>query len=330
MAKAYNHLTYEQRCQIFALKKSGLSQNKMAKQLGVAQSTISKELSRNSGQRGYRYKQAHEKSVERRQRASSVKRKMTSDFTFLIEQLIRRNKMSPEQISGRLRVTNALSISPESIYDYIWKDKKSGGDLYKNLRQQGKKRNKRGSQNAGRGLIPERVSIELRPPEVAAKERVGDWEADTIVGKNHRGAIVSMVERKTKLVRLKLLSSAKAEDTSKAISSTLNPLKKYVHTITTDNGKEFAAHKHIASSLDALFFFANPYRSWERGLNENTNGLVRQFFPKKTDFTKLTDKQIRDVEDNLNNRPRKLLNFKTPNEEFLLVTGKIPGYSIRS
>lgn len=329
MPKGYQHLTYDQRCQISALKKSGLSQNKIAKLLGVDQSTISKELHRNTGRKGYRHKQAHNKAVHRRHKATSVARKMTTDFVPFVELLIRENKMSPEQVSGRLRKTHGISISHESIYRHVWRDKKEGGDLYENLRQRGKKRNKRGSKKAGRGLIPNRIGIELRPAEVMAKSRVGDWEGDTIVGKDHRGAIVSMVERKTKLVRLKLIPAATAQETTKATISILDPLKKHVLTITTDNGKEFSGHTNISTFLDAQIYFANPYCSWERGLNENTNGLVRQFFPKKTDFTKLTQEQVKKVEDNLNNRPRKMLNFKTPNEEFLHLTGIVPGYALR-
>lgn len=329
MPKGYQHLTYDIRCQIYALKRSGLSQKKIAEQLGFDQSTISKELRRNAGGRGYRYSQAHEKATQRRHNASSVTSKMTPDFIPFVELLIRENKMSPEQISGRLQKTHGISISHESIYRYVWRDKKEGGYLYEHLRQRGKKRNKRGSKNAGRGLIPNRVGIELRPAEVAAKKRVGDWEGDTIIGKNHCGAIVSMVERKTKLVRLKLISAATAQETTKATISILDPLKKYVLTITTDNGKEFSGHKNITTALDAQVYFANPYHSWERGLNENTNGLVRQFFPKKTDFTKLTQELVREVEENLNNRPRKLLKFRTPNEEFLHLTGMVPGYALR-
>jgi len=287
MPKGYQHLTYDIRCQIYALKKSGLSQRKIAKQLKIAQSTISNEYRRNSGSKGYRHNQAHKKATERRLKASFGPRKMNLELTLLVEELIREKKMSPEQISGRLRKTKNIFISHESIYRYIWKNKVNGGDLYKSLRQQGKKRNKRGSKKAGRGLIPNRIGIELRPKEVLLKKRVGDWEGDTIIGKNHRGAIVSIVERKTKLVRLRLIPVANAQETTQAIIKILDPIKEYVHTITTDNGKEFSKHKNIALALDTQVYFANPYHSWERGLNENTNGLVRQFFPKGTDFTRL-------------------------------------------
>lgn len=328
MPKGYHHLTYDLRCQIYTLKKSGLSQNLIAEQLKISQPTVSKELKRNRGEKGYRHKQAHEKALNRRSKESSNKKKLTQTILFKVEKMLDQ-KLSPEQISGRLKRVENIKISHESIYQHIWKNKKNGGDLYKNLRQQGKKRNKRGCKKAGRGLIPDRVGIENRPKIVELKERVGDWEGDTIVGKDHRGAIVSMVERKTKLLRLHLLNSATAKETSTAIKVMLKPLKKYVKTITTDNGKEFAAHKEVAKKLRAEFYFARPYRSCDRGLNENTNGLVRQFFPKGTDFTKLTYEEVRIVEKMLNDRPRKLLQFKTPNEEFLHLTGRKPTYALR-
>ena len=328
MPKGYHHLTYDQRCQIYTLKKSGMSQNQIAKQIGVSQSTVSKELKRNLGQKNYRYKQAHEKACERRLEGSLKKKKLSNQLLFKVEKMLA-IKMSPEQISGRLLMTENIQISHEAIYQHIWKDKKCGGTLYLNLRQQGKKRNKRGEKKAGRGLIPDRIGIEMRPAIVDQKVRIGDWEGDTIVGKDHRGAIVSMVERKTKLVRLYLLQAATASETAAATNAILKPLKKHVKTITTDNGKEFAAHKKIAKKLNAEFYFARPYHSWERGLNENTNGLIRQFFPKGTDFTKLTHEDVRNVEKNLNNRPRKLLQFRTPNEEFLYLTGRKPTYALR-
>ncbi len=330
MPEGYTHLTYDLRCQIYALKKSGSTQKDIATQIGTSQSTVSRELNRNRGGKNYRYMQAHEKSVQRRHKASSIIRKMVPSLTLFMEQLIREKKMSPEQISGRLREVRGISISHESLYRYVWDDKNKGGNLYKSLRQRGKKRNKRGSKNAGRGLIPNRIGIEFRPIEVDEKLRVGDWEGDTIVGKDHRGAIVSMVDRKTKLVRLRLIGDMTAEKTTQATICILSPLKKHVLTITTDNGKEFSGHQNITFALKAQVYFANPYRSWERGLNENTNGLVRQFFPKGTDFTKLTHEQVREVEENLNNRPRKTLNFKTPNEEFLRLTGKFPNYALHT
>lgn len=321
MPQGFTHLDYDQRCQISALKKSNFTQEDMAEIVGTSQSAISRELHRNKGQRGYRHKQAHEKAAQRRKQASSTPRKLTKALLAFVEKMLRDDQLSPEQISGRLKKNFNVVVSHERIYLHIWADKRNGGDLYKNLRRSGKKYNKRGGKKAGRGLIPNRIGIENRPIEVALKQRVGDFEGDTIVGVSHRGAIVSLVDRKTKLTKLRLISGAKADETAQALIDMLKPINKHVCTITTDNGKEFSRHEVVAIELNAKFFFANPYHSWERGLNENTNGLVRQYFPKGCNFTKLTQEQVLEVEKKLNNRPRKTLNFRTPNEEFLRLTG---------
>jgi IS30 family transposase len=317
----YHHLTYEQRCQIYTLKKRGDAQDTIAGAIGVSQSTISRELRRNAGKRGFRYKQAHEKAIDRRHAASARPRKMSQKLVKIIEGLLREQQLSPQQISGRLRLEGRGEISAERIYLHIWSDKKHGGTLYKNLRHGGKKYNKRSGKRAGRGLIPNRVGIEQRPAEANEKSRVGDFEGDTIVGANRKGAIVSLVDRKTKFTFLRLIPSASAELTSGAMINALTQMQNNLHTMTTDNGKEFADHEYIAKRLVIKFFFANPYHSWERGLNEHTNGLVRQYFPKGTDFTKLTDEQVLEFEKKLNNRPRKALGFRTPAEELLRLTG---------
>lgn len=321
MSKNYYHLTQDQRCQIYALKKSGKSQGEIAKEVKVSQSAVSRELKRNKGKKGYRYKQADDKAIQRRHKASSVKRIMTNDLVILIEKMIREDQLSPEQISGRLKLIRAISVSHEWIYQHILADKRNGGNLYKNLRRSGKKYNKRLGKTSGRGLIPNRVGIENRPAEVEKKERVGDFEADTIVGANHRGAIVSLVDRKTKITFLGLISGTKADETRIVFLNRLGPIKEFICTATSDNGKEFAQHELIAISLNLKFFFANPYHSWERGVNENTNGLVRQYFPKGCDFTKLTIEEVLAVERKLNNRPRKTLGYRTPYEEFFRLTG---------
>ena len=202
MPKGYHHLTYDKRCQIYALLRRGFSQSQIAKDLEVAQSTISREIGRNKGKRGYRYKQAQEKAEIRRQAASSKPYKMTPDLTMLLEQTLSKKQWSPEQFTGYIKVHMNISISHERIYQYIWNDKRTGGTLYKHLRCSGKKYNKRRNKSAGRGLIPNRVGIEHRPTIVEQKNRVGDFEMDTIIGSQHKGAIVSLVDRKTKLTRL--------------------------------------------------------------------------------------------------------------------------------
>lgn len=223
-----------------------------------------------------------------------------------------------------------IAISHEWIYQYIWNDKRTGGTLYKHLRCSGKKYNKRRNKSAGRGLIPNRVGIENRPAIVEQKERVGDFEIDTIIGSKHKGAIVSLVDRKTKLTRLGLRSRPTAEEIKDAIVKLLTPIKGHVHTMTADNGKEFAKHMDMSQALEASVYFANPYHAWERGLNENTNGLVRQYFPKICDFTKLTHEQVQHVEYLLNTRPRKSLGYKAPIEVFLLLTGVGLNYVLHS
>lgn len=298
-----------------------MSQRQIAAALGVCQSTISRELKRNTDKNGYRYEQAHALSTQRRHAVSATPRKMNLELISRIEAALRTDQLSPEQISGRLKLTSNIEISHESIYLHIWKDKRRGGDLFKSLRRHGKKYNKRSAKHAGRGLIPNRVDITLRPAVVDEKSRVGDFEGDTIVGSHHRGAIVSIVDRKTKVVVLQLVPQAKAYETAMAMINRLSPIKSIVRTITTDNGKEFAQHQKVLQALKAQFFFAQPYHSWERGLNENTNGLVRLYFPKGTDFSKLDQQQVLAVEKKLNNRPRKTLGYRTPSEEFLRLTG---------
>ena len=324
--KPGSHLTYELRCQIYAYLKSGFSKRAIGRLLGCSHSTIVREVKRNGGKRGYRIKQAQNTSQERRISASSTPRKMTDENIDLIKLLLFDTQPSPRQISGRLKDKYGKKISHETIYKFIWKDKAAGGDLYKHLRRRAKKYNKRAGKTAGRGLIPNRVNIDQRPAIVEKKERFGDFELDTIVGANHQGAIVSVVDRASKYTYLTLVPKGTAENIRVAMSQRLSLLsqKSLIQTYTSDNGKEFSAHEKIVQELGGSFYFANPYHSWERGLNEHTNGLVRQYFPKGTDFTILTHKEVEEVERKLNNRPREVLNFKTPAEVFLMLTGFSP------
>lgn len=309
----YTQLTQEQRYHIYAHKKTGhFTQSEIADMLGVHKSTISRELARNRGGRGYRPKQAQEFALARRQ--GRIKPRIAAAAWELVESYLRLD-LSPEQVSGRLKKERDLSISHEHIYQHVYADKRDGGDLHKHLRCQ-KKRRKRYGKYSRRGQIPDRVGIELRPAIVDARCRIGDWEADTIIGKNHCQAIVSLTERKSTFTLLKKVPQKTAELVEDATVKLLGPIKKAVHTITSDNGTEFAAHKAIAAALKAAFYFAHPYHAWERGTNENANGLVRQYFPKGHDFKTITDEQIEFVMDRLNNRPRKKLGFLTPKEVF--------------
>jgi IS30 family transposase len=317
MTKSYRHLTYEQRCQIDALKKRGDSNINIARILGVNRSTIIRELKRNSGVRDYHYEQAHQKTQARRKQSACLK--MTSEMILSIEEKLRLN-WSPEQVSGWLKRHGKEYVSYETIYKHIWSEKKRGGTLFRYLRHSGKKYNKRSKGTAGRGCIPGRVDIKERPKIAEQKIRLGDWELDTIVGARHQGAIVSAVEKTTKLTKLKKVSHKTAEKVEEALTEKLEPIREFVYTLTADNGKEFAYHQNVSAALQADFFFATPYHSWERGLNEHTNGLVRQYFPKSSSFDHISDEDIERVEALLNNRPRKILGFETPFEAFQRMT----------
>jgi IS30 family transposase len=309
--KTYKQLTYEERCQIYALNKSGMSQNKIAKQLNVSQSTISREFTRNTGLRGYRIQQAQRLAQQRRAEASKAI-KMTAKLIELIS-LKLDDKWSPEQISGWLELNKAINISYETIYQHIWRDKQRGGVLFKSLRRKGKKYQSRSKdKQAGRGFIKNRVSIDERPQIVDDKSRVGDWEIDLVIGKGHSGALVTIVERKTSFTVSTRVNDKSAETVTAATIGLLKPYQKAVVTITADNGKEFAYHEQVTAGLGCDVYFADPYCSWQRGLNENTNGLLRQYWPKSTDFKKIEQSEVKAVVVKLNDRPRKKLNYKTP------------------
>jgi IS30 family transposase len=308
----YTQLARGQRYQIKVLMKAGHNQSRIAVLIGCHKSTISRELRRNCGQKGYHPHQADELAFDRQ--CEAYRSRIAWQTWQLVEQLLRQD-WSPEQIAGRLKLEKQPTVSHECIYLYIYAEKRRGGTLYRHLRSQ-KKQRKRYSGYIRRGQIPNRTSIDKRPQIVARKGRFGDWEADTIIGARHKGGILSAVERKSKLTRLRKLASKGAAEMKDKTVALLGPLAAQVHTITVDNGKEFCEHQEIAQGLQARIYFAHPYASWERGLNENTNGLVRQYFPKKYEFARITDKDLQQVEDLLNNRPRKTLGYRTPNEVF--------------
>jgi transposase, IS30 family len=307
---SYRQLAREQRYQIYSLMKEGHNQTQIAANLGCHKSTISRELRRNRGLKGYRPYQADEFAFDRQ--CEAYRSRIAWQTWQQVEQLLRQ-EWSPEQIAGYLKLTKQPTVSHECIYLYVYADKRRGGTLHRHLRSQ-KKQRKRYNGYIRRGQIPNRTSIERRPQIVARKGRFGDWEADTIIGAHHKAGILSVVERKTKLVRLRKLSTKSAAEMKDACVALLTPLAAQVHTITVDNGKEFCDHELIATSLKARIYFAHPYASWERGLNENTNGLIRQYFPKKSDFTRIAEEDLQRVEDLLNNRPRKTLGYLTPNQ----------------
>lgn len=324
MPKSYHHLTRIQRCQIDILLKRGDSKVKIAKALNVHPSTICREIKKNSAkkrdtsQRVYKFEDAHKKSMRKRREASARPSKMTQEIKNIIKQKINL-QWSPEQISGWLKLNNIIMLSHETIYKMIYIDKRKGGILYKNLRRRGKKYQKRESRYRHRA-ISNRVGIEHRPEIVGLKERVGDWEIDTIVGKGHIGAVVTMVDRASKLTKMHFVPRKTAENVSNALIFKLLEIDKYVLTITADNGGEFARHEEVSKKLNADFYFSKPYHAWERGLNEHTNGLIRQYIPKYTHITNISQEKINEIEDLLNNRPRKVLNYLTPLEAFEKLT----------
>lgn len=306
----YTQLTQEERYQIYALMKAGHSKTEIAKVLERDKSTIGRELMRNRGQRGYRPKQAHE--MAERRRKETVHTLITDGQWDRIDELLRQD-WSPEQISAWLVREEGISVSHEWLYQHIYADKRQGGDLYKHLRCQ-KQRRKRYGSNDRRGKIKNRVSIEERPRVVDERSRIGDWEADTVIGRPGGAVLVTLIERKTRHSVIALAPDKSAQSVKEVIINELKPMAAQVHTITYDNGKEFAHHTEVSNALEAEGYFAHPYHSWERGLNENTNGLVRQYLPKGKSFDSLTHDEIQVIMNKLNNRPRKCLGFKTPNQ----------------
>jgi len=319
--KKFTQLTLKERYQIYAYIKVGYTQKEIADCLGTSQSTISRELKRNSYEGDYKPEVAEQFSFHRHKYKTKHLKLTRKVMNYIKDKL--KEDWSPEQISGVMKLKKLPWVSHETIYQYIYKNKYHGGKLYLKLRYKNKKYHKRGNEYNSRGVIKNRVSIEQRPKIVEHKKRVGDFEIDTVIGKNHIGALVTIVDRASKFTLIKKVDSKKADIVSQALIDMLYPIKKLTHTITSDNGKEFAYHEDVSKALDAKFYFANPYHSWERGLNEHTNGLIRQYLPKQTDFTKVKRKEIREIQNRLNNRPRKSLGYKTPSEVFYAKVAKV-------
>ena len=313
-SKFMGHLTSEQRYKIEAYHELGKSLREIADYVGKDKSVISRELKRNSDQRSGRYKAdlAHRKAQLRQ-----TKKTKRCDFTEAIETKVKTDleqDYSPEQIVGRAKVEGKPMVSIERIYQYIWEDKRQGGTLYKHLRTKGKRYQKRGNSKQRRGLIKDRVDIDQRPAIVETKERFGDLEIDLIIGKEHKEALLTINDRATGILFMDKVPSKEAQVIEEKAIELLGDWIPLIYTMTSDNGKEFANHKNIAEALNIDFFFAKPYHSWQRGANENLNGLVRQYFPKSMSFENITQLDISAVVERLNNRPRKRFDFKSPNE----------------
>lgn len=306
------HLTKEQRYVISTLYEIGMTQKAIAEKVGVHNSTISRELKRNSSKQGaYNPQKADELARERKERFAS-NRKFTASVEKRVRSYLEEEQWSPEQIKGYCKKHDIDMVSVERIYQYIRKDKQEGGLLYKNLRHQLKHR-KRFVGKETKVKIKDRVSIEQRSEKANNREEFGHWEADLISGKNHQGFILTLTERISKHVMLGYLPKGKdSVGVAKVIIDLLLPYKYIVHSITMDNGLEFAKHKKVAKKLNALTYFTHPYSSWEKGQVEYMNKLLRQYYPKNEIINKSNTKNIREIQFKLNRRPRKNLNYEKP------------------
>ncbi len=304
----YHHLSREERYQIFALLKEGLTHSQIAGNLGRHKATISREIARNSGLRGYRPRQASLLAEERSTNSRNARRIEPSDW--LSAEAYLKSQWSPEQIAAE------VPMSHETIYRHIYADKAQGGDLYKHLRCQKKRRKRYAGGRDRRGQIMGRRPISERPSHIEKRRQIGHWEGDTVIGKRHKQAIVSLVERKSGYAVLAKVTNKTASLVSNAIIDRLKPIKMNVKTLTYDNGKEFADHAIIDQALGSIAYFADPYSSWQRGSNENLNGLIRQYIPKSRPLETVTHTELAKIESLLNNRPRKRLGYKTPQDVF--------------
>jgi len=286
----------------------------IARLLRRHRSTIARELRRNGSRHddSYRFGRAQEQANGRRSR-SRRKSHFTADDWRLIAQLLRAD-LSPEQVSGLLRLVGRLRVSHETIYQHIWRDKRQGGDLYRRLRQRPKHRKRYGT-NEKRGRLSGKRHISERPASVESRRQVGHWEVDAVVGTGTKDCVVSLVERSTGFVLIgKLRDRTVASLNRRAIKLIRNSPAPF-HTITADNGTEFHGYRAIEAATNVSIYFANPYHSWERGTNENTNGLIRQYLPKGTSMKTLTQVRCNEIARILNNRPRKRHGFLSPLEK---------------
>ena len=320
----HRHLTMADREVISKMKFCNSTLSEISSTLGRHKSTICRELRRNNLRGQYEAWSAQEKSEARRANSKSPWKLRPSGLTEYVSEKLRLT-WSPEQISDRIKFDypddDRMRISHECLYQWIADDKSKGGTLFRPLRQSNRRRRKRYGGRETRGQIPDRKNISERPKIVETRERVGDWESDTIEGKGKSGYIATHLERKTRYLVAAVMPNKKAKTFSKKTKRIFSKNPELpVETFTVDNGKEFADFKEIESHFGVTVYFANPYRSWERGANENVNGLLRQFFPKNTDLKKVTQKQVDKAVELINNRPRKCLGWRTPMEAMKLAT----------
>ena len=312
----YCQLTSGERYMLAALRRQGLNQAESARALGRHRSTIGRELRRNSTRADGRYRAftAQERTNGRRSRSRRNQRFSAEDFA-LVDELLRR-QWSPEQVAGHLARSGLLSISHETIYRHVWRDKKQGGLLHTHLRGARKMRRKRYGAYDSRGRLAGKRLISERPAEVEARNRVGHWEIDTVLGAGSKDCIVSIVERKSGLLLIGKLTDRTTASLNARVARLMRRHGGPFETVTADNGTEFHDYRRIEGRTGVTFYFARPYHSWERGSNENANGLIRQYLPKGTCMAKLNQQHCNSIARQLNTRPRKRLGFKTPLECF--------------
>lgn len=313
---SYKHLSQDERYQIYELRLQNKTQTEIAKLLGRSKSCISREFILNTGPKGWRPGKAHQRALERQKNSRNARRINQSDWERVANYIQR--DLSPQQAIARLTLEQGykLRISHETVYLRIYATRKNGCSLIQHLRGQKLHRKRYNSGQQRRGSIKERVSIDERPSIVDQKQRIGDWEGDTVIGAQHQGVILTLADRHSRFYLATKCTSKHAKQITEGVDRVMTPYKDQCHTITFDNGKEFAGHKDISALLDADIYFAHPYSSWERGLNENFNGLLRQYFPKKTNLHKVTEEVLQIAVNKMNHRPRKCLGYRTPYEVF--------------
>lgn len=314
MKLRYHQLTQEERYLITALMRSGCSQAEVAREMGRSASTISRELGRNrtTHDGGYRAHKAHKYALARRRRARR-RSWFTAEQMNEVEALLRK-KWSPEQVSASLKAKGVCRISHETIYRHILKDKRGGGKLYTHMRIMPKLRRKRYNSHDSRGILTGKRHISERPAEVEVRNKIGHWEGDTVIGQDKHACILTMVERKSGLAVIKKLSARTAAQATLGTAKVIAEHRRKVKTITFDNGTEFHDYKMLEACFPVKCYFATPYHSWERGSNENLNGLIRQYLPKGCCMKKLTQQECDQIAYELNTRPRKRHGYKTPME----------------
>ncbi len=312
----YHQITSEERYIIATLRHERLSASQIAVRLRRHRSTISRELRRNAARHdgNYRAQGAIERTRARRSR-SRRNRHFTEQDLALVERKLEEG-WSPEQIAGKLKLSGELSISHETIYAHVWRDKKRGGVLHRRLRQSLKLRRKRRNSYDSRGRLAGKRHISERPASVESKRRVGHWEVDTVVGTGSKDCVATLVERKTGYAMIGKLTDRSMHGMSKRLRMLIRRVPGRCKTITSDNGTEFHDYASVEDAMDVKFYFATPYHSWERGCNENFNGLLRQYLPKRTSQAQVTQRSCDRIAEILNDRPRKRRGYRTPKECF--------------